>query len=97
MLFSPQVLASSKEPAVSMNSTRSTNILDNMNKSSRKPIPLNRAANNEKSPVIKPLVPKPKSKQVLLWWPCALWDRGLWFITAWLGNVFCPGLAPQSS
>ncbi|KAK7801357.1 hypothetical protein U0070_003642 [Myodes glareolus] len=58
-----KVLVNSKEPAVSMNSTRSTNILDNMNKSSRKPIPLNRAANNEKSPVIKPLVPKPKSKQ----------------------------------
>ncbi|KAH0513600.1 WD repeat and HMG-box DNA-binding protein 1 [Microtus ochrogaster] len=58
-----QVLVNSKEPAVSVNSTRSTNILDNMNKSSRKPIPLNRAANNEKSPVIKPLVPKPKSKQ----------------------------------
>ncbi|KAM7321626.1 hypothetical protein ACRRTK_019718 [Alexandromys fortis] len=58
-----KVLVNSKEPAVSMNSTRSTNILDNMNKSSRKPIPLNRAANNEKSPVIKPLVLKPKSKQ----------------------------------
>ncbi|EGW09434.1 WD repeat and HMG-box DNA-binding protein 1 [Cricetulus griseus] len=57
------VLVNSKEPAVSMSSTRSTNILDNMNKSSRKSTPLNRAANNEKSPVIKPLVPKPKSKQ----------------------------------
>lgn len=72
VLFSLQVLVNSKEPAVSMSSTRSTNILDNMNKSSRKSTPLNRAANNEKSPVIKPLVPKPKSKQVLLWWPCAL-------------------------
>lgn len=58
-----KVLVNSKEPAVSMSSTRSTNILDNMNKSSRKSTPLNRAANNEKSPVIKPLVPKPKSKQ----------------------------------
>uniref|UniRef100_A0A8C8TAS6 WD repeat and HMG-box DNA-binding protein 1 n=1 Tax=Peromyscus maniculatus bairdii TaxID=230844 RepID=A0A8C8TAS6_PERMB len=58
-----KVLVNSKEPAVSMNSSRSTNILDNMNKSSRKSTPLNRAANNEKSPVIKPLIPKPKSKQ----------------------------------
>lgn len=45
-----------------MNSARS-NILDNMNKSYKKSA-LNRAASNEKSPVIKPLVPKPKSKQV---------------------------------
>ncbi|KAL6089318.1 hypothetical protein STEG23_015698, partial [Scotinomys teguina] len=58
-----KVLVNSKEPGVSMNSTRSANILDNMNKSSRKSTPLNRAANNEKSPVIKPLIPKPKSKQ----------------------------------
>jgi hypothetical protein len=48
-----------------VSSTRSTNILDSMNKSSRKSSALNRAANNEKSPVIKPLIPKPKSKQVL--------------------------------
>uniref|UniRef100_A0A8D2B0B3 WD repeat and HMG-box DNA-binding protein 1 n=1 Tax=Sciurus vulgaris TaxID=55149 RepID=A0A8D2B0B3_SCIVU len=58
-----KVLANSKEPAVSLNSTRSTNILDNMNKSSKKSSVLNRAANNERSPVIKPLIPKPKSKQ----------------------------------
>ncbi|XP_036054366.1 WD repeat and HMG-box DNA-binding protein 1 isoform X1 [Onychomys torridus] len=58
-----KVLVNSKEPAVSMNSARSTNILDNMNKSSRKSSPLNRAGNNEKSPVIKPLIPKPKAKQ----------------------------------
>nr|XP_058149388.1 WD repeat and HMG-box DNA-binding protein 1 isoform X2 [Dasypus novemcinctus] len=60
-----KVSANSKEPAISMNSTRSTNILDNMNKSSRKSTGLNRAANNEKSPVIKPLIPKPKSKQMM--------------------------------
>ncbi|XP_008837763.1 WD repeat and HMG-box DNA-binding protein 1 [Nannospalax galili] len=59
-----KVLVNSKEPAISANSTRSTNILDNMDKLSRKSTPLNRAANNEKSPVIKPLIPKPKSKQV---------------------------------
>ncbi|XP_047395847.1 WD repeat and HMG-box DNA-binding protein 1 isoform X1 [Sciurus carolinensis] len=58
-----KVLANSKEPAVSLNSTRSTNILDNMNKSSKKSSVLNRATNNERSPVIKPLIPKPKSKQ----------------------------------
>uniref|UniRef100_A0A8C0W7I5 WD repeat and HMG-box DNA-binding protein 1 n=1 Tax=Castor canadensis TaxID=51338 RepID=A0A8C0W7I5_CASCN len=59
-----KVLANSKEPAMPVSSTRSTNILDSMNKSSRKSSALNRAANNEKSPVIKPLIPKPKSKQV---------------------------------
>lgn len=99
MLFSLQVLVNSKEPAVSMNSTRSTNILDNMNKSSRKSTPLNRAANNEKSPVIKPLIPKPKSKQVLLWWPCALCagvDEVPGFISVWLGSMFSPGVAPES-
>ncbi|XP_007527438.2 WD repeat and HMG-box DNA-binding protein 1 [Erinaceus europaeus] len=58
-----KVLASSKEPATSMNSGRSTNILDNMNKSSKKSTALHRATNNENSPVIKPLIPKPKSKQ----------------------------------
>ncbi|XP_027426701.2 WD repeat and HMG-box DNA-binding protein 1 isoform X7 [Zalophus californianus] len=57
-----KVSANSKEPATSVNSARSSNILDNMNKSSKKSA-LNRATNNEKSPVIKPLVPKPKSKQ----------------------------------
>ncbi|XP_037011581.2 WD repeat and HMG-box DNA-binding protein 1 [Artibeus jamaicensis] len=58
-----KVSASSKEPAGSGNSGRSANILDNMNKSYKKSTALNRATNNDKSPVIKPLVPKPKSKQ----------------------------------
>lgn len=59
-----KVSTNSKEPAMSVNSARSTNILDNMNKSSRKPTALNRAASTyEKSPVIKPLIPKPRSKQ----------------------------------
>ncbi|XP_064221955.1 WD repeat and HMG-box DNA-binding protein 1 isoform X3 [Aotus nancymaae] len=58
-----KVSASSKEPAMSMNSTRSTNILDNMAKSSKKSTALNRTTNNEKSPIIKPLIPKPKPKQ----------------------------------
>ncbi|XP_037359278.1 WD repeat and HMG-box DNA-binding protein 1 [Talpa occidentalis] len=58
-----KVSANSKEPNISVNSLRSTNILDNMNKSSKKSTALIRATNNEKSPVIKPLVPKPKSKQ----------------------------------
>lgn len=57
-----KVLVSPKEPATSVNSARSTNILDNMNKSSRKSTSINRA-NNEKSPVIKPLIPKPRAKQ----------------------------------
>uniref|UniRef100_A0A2K6GVC4 WD repeat and HMG-box DNA-binding protein 1 n=1 Tax=Propithecus coquereli TaxID=379532 RepID=A0A2K6GVC4_PROCO len=59
-----KVSASSKEPAMSVNSARSSNILDNMSKSSKKSTALNRATNSEKSPVIKPLIPKPKSKQV---------------------------------
>ncbi|XP_075860134.1 WD repeat and HMG-box DNA-binding protein 1 [Microcebus murinus] len=59
-----KVSANSKEPAMSVNSARSSNILDNMSKSSKKSTALNRATNNEKSPVIKPLIPKPKSKQV---------------------------------
>ncbi|EPQ17105.1 WD repeat and HMG-box DNA-binding protein 1 [Myotis brandtii] len=58
-----KVSANSKEPAISVNSGRSANILDNMNKSYKKSTALNRATNDEKSPVIKPLVPKPKSKQ----------------------------------
>ncbi|XP_008047595.1 WD repeat and HMG-box DNA-binding protein 1 [Carlito syrichta] len=58
-----KVSANSKEPAMSMNSARSTNILDNMSKSSKKPTALTRTTNNERSPVIKPLIPKPKSKQ----------------------------------
>ncbi|XP_054304489.1 WD repeat and HMG-box DNA-binding protein 1 isoform X4 [Pongo pygmaeus] len=58
-----KVSASSKEPAMSMNSARSTNILDNMGKSSKKSTALNRTTNNEKSPIIKPLIPKPKPKQ----------------------------------
>ncbi|EDL20737.1 WD repeat and HMG-box DNA binding protein 1, isoform CRA_b, partial [Mus musculus] len=58
-----KVVVSSKEPAVSANSTRSANILDSMNKSSRKSTSLNRMENNGKSPVIKPLTPKPRSKQ----------------------------------
>ncbi|XP_072819169.1 WD repeat and HMG-box DNA-binding protein 1 isoform X2 [Vicugna pacos] len=59
-----KVSGNSKEPAISGNSVRSTNILDSMNKSSKKSTALSRATNNEKSPVIKPLIPKPKSKQV---------------------------------
>ncbi|XP_004681910.1 PREDICTED: WD repeat and HMG-box DNA-binding protein 1 [Condylura cristata] len=58
-----KVSASSKEPNISVNSGRATNILDNMNKSSKKSTALLRATNNDKSPVIKPLVLKPKSKQ----------------------------------
>uniref|UniRef100_A0A2K6LQ11 WD repeat and HMG-box DNA-binding protein 1 n=1 Tax=Rhinopithecus bieti TaxID=61621 RepID=A0A2K6LQ11_RHIBE len=58
-----KVSASSKEPAMSMNSAHSTNILDNMGKSSKKSTALNQTTNNEKSPIIKPLIPKPKPKQ----------------------------------
>uniref|UniRef100_A0A8C0J107 WD repeat and HMG-box DNA-binding protein 1 n=1 Tax=Chelonoidis abingdonii TaxID=106734 RepID=A0A8C0J107_CHEAB len=44
----------------------SANILDNMSKFSKNtPTPNSRAVNKQKSPVIKPLIPKPKSKQAL--------------------------------
>ncbi|XP_074069549.1 WD repeat and HMG-box DNA-binding protein 1 isoform X1 [Macrotis lagotis] len=58
-----KVSTSSKESATSVNST-SSNILDNMKKLSKKSTLPNRNANKEKSPVLKPLIPKPKSKQV---------------------------------
>ncbi|XP_010630836.1 WD repeat and HMG-box DNA-binding protein 1 isoform X1 [Fukomys damarensis] len=58
-----KVLASSREPALSMNSSRPPNILDSMSKLSRQPAAQSRAARSERSPVIKPLTPKPKSKQ----------------------------------
>ncbi|XP_068938433.1 WD repeat and HMG-box DNA-binding protein 1 isoform X2 [Petaurus breviceps papuanus] len=58
-----KVSASSKESTISVNST-SSNILDNMRKFSKKSTVPNRTANKEKSPVLKPLIPKPKSKQV---------------------------------
>uniref|UniRef100_A0A4X2KS58 WD repeat and HMG-box DNA binding protein 1 n=1 Tax=Vombatus ursinus TaxID=29139 RepID=A0A4X2KS58_VOMUR len=57
-----KVSASSKESTISVNST-SSNILDNMKKLSKKSTVPNRTANKEKSPVLKPLIPKPKSKQ----------------------------------
>ncbi|XP_049622982.1 WD repeat and HMG-box DNA-binding protein 1 [Suncus etruscus] len=59
-----KVSASPKGPATPVNSARSTNILDSMNKSSKRSNVFNRDTSTEKSPVIKPLVPKPKSKQV---------------------------------
>ncbi|XP_004601816.2 WD repeat and HMG-box DNA-binding protein 1 [Sorex araneus] len=59
-----KVSVSPKEPAIPASSVRSTNILDNINKSFKKSSALNRATSTEKSPVIKPLIPKPKSKQV---------------------------------
>ncbi|XP_072485902.1 WD repeat and HMG-box DNA-binding protein 1 [Notamacropus eugenii] len=58
-----KVSASSKESTISVNST-SSNILDNMKKLSKKSTVSNRTANKEKSLVLKPLIPKPKSKQV---------------------------------
>ncbi|XP_063104014.1 WD repeat and HMG-box DNA-binding protein 1 isoform X2 [Cavia porcellus] len=58
-----KVLANSKEPAPAMNPPRSTNILDSMSRLPRKPSAPHRAAGSEKSPVIKPLLPRPKSKQ----------------------------------
>ncbi|XP_074854742.1 WD repeat and HMG-box DNA-binding protein 1 [Carettochelys insculpta] len=56
-----KVSANQKDPTA-----HSTNILDNMSKFSKNtPTPTSRAINKQKSPVIKPLMPKPKSKQAL--------------------------------
>ncbi|XP_053451282.1 WD repeat and HMG-box DNA-binding protein 1 isoform X1 [Nycticebus coucang] len=59
-----KVSANSKEPGMSVNSPHSSNILDSMTKSSKKSTAVHRATSSEKSPVIKPLIPKPRSKQV---------------------------------
>ncbi|CAM4691951.1 WD repeat and HMG-box DNA-binding protein 1 [Lepidochelys kempii] len=56
-----KVSANQKDPTA-----HSANILDNMSKFSKNtPTPNSRAVNKQKSPVIKPLIPKPKSKQAL--------------------------------
>ncbi|NWI17154.1 WDHD1 protein, partial [Crypturellus soui] len=54
-----KVSSNKKEPAVPL-----TNVLDSMSKYSKKTSSSSRAVNKEKSQVIKPLIPKPKSKQV---------------------------------
>ncbi|KAM6273502.1 WD repeat and HMG-box DNA-binding protein 1 isoform 1-T1 [Porphyrio hochstetteri] len=55
-----KVSSNKKEPM-----TPSTNVLDNISKYSKKTsLSSNRATNKQNSPVIKPLIPKPKSKQV---------------------------------
>ncbi|XP_038612733.1 WD repeat and HMG-box DNA-binding protein 1 [Tachyglossus aculeatus] len=60
-----KVSAGAREAGVTGNGVRPSNILDNMNKLSRKWTAAARTASKEKPVVIKPLAPKPKSKQAL--------------------------------
>ncbi|NXP72707.1 WDHD1 protein, partial [Ramphastos sulfuratus] len=56
-----KVSSNKKDPVVP-----STNVLDTMTKQSKKTsLASNRAANKQNPPVLKPLIPKPKSKQAL--------------------------------
>ncbi|XP_033892846.3 WD repeat and HMG-box DNA-binding protein 1-like [Acipenser ruthenus] len=58
-----KVAGAVKSPGFTAGQPRTANILDNMAKSSKKPsAPGGQAASKQKSPVLKPLLPKPKSK-----------------------------------
>ncbi|XP_033887118.3 WD repeat and HMG-box DNA-binding protein 1-like [Acipenser ruthenus] len=58
-----KVAGAVKSPGFTAGQPRTANILDNMAKSSKKPsAPGSQAASKQKSPVLKPLLPKPKSK-----------------------------------
>lgn len=59
-----KVASKPRSPAIQGGAVRSANILDNINTFSRKPVtPSSLVQNNQKSVEIKPLIPKPKSKQ----------------------------------
>uniref|UniRef100_A0A8C0YCM3 WD repeat and HMG-box DNA-binding protein 1 n=1 Tax=Cyprinus carpio carpio TaxID=630221 RepID=A0A8C0YCM3_CYPCA len=58
-----KVRFSSSSPA---GQPRTTNVLDSMTMSNRKPAPLGSTSKQGKAPVLKPLAPKPKSKATLL-------------------------------
>ncbi|XP_043930343.1 WD repeat and HMG-box DNA-binding protein 1 isoform X2 [Protopterus annectens] len=59
-----KVSSNSKGPGSTSGQARCANILDNMTKSVKKPaMSSNQPANKQTSPVLKPLMPKPKSKQ----------------------------------
>uniref|UniRef100_A0A8C4SQK5 WD repeat and HMG-box DNA-binding protein 1 n=1 Tax=Erpetoichthys calabaricus TaxID=27687 RepID=A0A8C4SQK5_ERPCA len=58
-----KVSATVKPSGLSTGQTRSTNILDNMVKSAKKmAAPVSQTSDKQKSPVLKPLMPKPRSK-----------------------------------
>nr|XP_033807240.1 WD repeat and HMG-box DNA-binding protein 1 [Geotrypetes seraphini] len=58
----PFKVYSNQKGVVASGSSVSPNILDNMNKFTKKSTPNNQATNKQKTLVIKPLMPKPKSK-----------------------------------
>uniref|UniRef100_A0A673FWX3 WD repeat and HMG-box DNA-binding protein 1 n=1 Tax=Sinocyclocheilus rhinocerous TaxID=307959 RepID=A0A673FWX3_9TELE len=61
-MFSAQVSISAVDIAIRLRNSRTTNVLDSMTMSSRKPTPLGGTSKQGKAPVLKPLAPKPKSK-----------------------------------
>lgn len=57
-----QVSGAGKSSSSPAGQPRTTNVLDSMTMSSRKPTPLGSTSKQGKAPVLKPLAPKPKSK-----------------------------------
>ncbi|XP_043118097.1 WD repeat and HMG-box DNA-binding protein 1 isoform X2 [Puntigrus tetrazona] len=57
-----KVSGAGKSSSSSAGQPRTTNVLDSMTMSSRKPTPLGGTSKQSKAPVLKPLAPKPKSK-----------------------------------
>uniref|UniRef100_A0A671LXF0 WD repeat and HMG-box DNA-binding protein 1 n=1 Tax=Sinocyclocheilus anshuiensis TaxID=1608454 RepID=A0A671LXF0_9TELE len=57
-----KVSGAGKPSSSSAGQPRTTNVLDSMTMSSRKPTPLGGTSKQGKAPVLKPLAPKPKSK-----------------------------------
>ncbi|XP_016387821.1 WD repeat and HMG-box DNA-binding protein 1-like [Sinocyclocheilus rhinocerous] len=57
-----KVSGAGKPSSSSAGQSRTTNVLDSMTMSSRKPTPLGGTSKQGKAPVLKPLAPKPKSK-----------------------------------
>uniref|UniRef100_A0A671QMX9 WD repeat and HMG-box DNA-binding protein 1 n=1 Tax=Sinocyclocheilus anshuiensis TaxID=1608454 RepID=A0A671QMX9_9TELE len=61
-IFKLQVSGAGKSSSSPAGQPRTTNVLDSMTMSSRKPAPLGGTSKQGKAPVLKPLAPKPKSK-----------------------------------
>uniref|UniRef100_A0A673FTU6 WD repeat and HMG-box DNA-binding protein 1 n=1 Tax=Sinocyclocheilus rhinocerous TaxID=307959 RepID=A0A673FTU6_9TELE len=61
-IFKLQVSGAGKSSSSPAGQPRTTNVLDSMTMSSRKPAPLGGTSKPGKAPVLKPLAPKPKSK-----------------------------------
>uniref|UniRef100_A0A8C2E221 WD repeat and HMG-box DNA-binding protein 1 n=1 Tax=Cyprinus carpio TaxID=7962 RepID=A0A8C2E221_CYPCA len=61
-IFKLQVSGAGKSSSSPAGQPRTTNVLDSMTMSNRKPAPLGSTSKQGKAPVLKPLAPKPKSK-----------------------------------